>query len=68
MDYNEIVNHEIKAFPLRNGLKFLKITLHSVEEARTRALLVSWISYSLKSKMFYKFFTKPEIDSGFFLY
>ena len=57
-DYNQIVNHKVKAIDLKRGLKFIEIPCSTIHEAKRRALTIALLTYVMKSQTFIRCFTK----------
>jgi hypothetical protein len=64
-DYIQIADK--KPFPIRAGLRFVKITCSSYDDALKRSLSLSMLTLIPKTKAFVKLFTIEQLQQGFTL-
>ena len=67
LDYNQIVPPEQRRFKMNNGLRFIVVHCHSVEDARRRALAMAMKTFDRKRGNFVKLFCPSQMTLSTFL-
>ena len=65
LNLNTIIDYRKKALDVQSHLKFIKISLNSVEEAKHRACALAMLTYHMTQKTFIRLFTKQLLEEPF---